>query len=297
MNVPGERTSRFKYAELENLKTEELEQILLEDFDSCKEQVTDISYIMMIIEIIRKRKHEKYDDAIFNAEDAWQDFIKNYKDQTPLLDFEVSPEELPDFNLGTLHDFSLKKKLKNRRLNGLIAVAALVSIVFVAAINGFTLSEIWNKSSKERYHTISSESAIRSEDNKLKEQIDLFNKELLEYTALPVLPHWFPEDTNLQNIETTSQMDSTKITGDFVSNENQFFLSIEIYDIIPEGFSPIVDSAEGLLEEYDAGGIRHYIIKNNLSLKAVWYNENLECSIQGTLSIKELEQMIDSIYE
>ena len=46
-----------------------------------------------------------------------------------------------------------------------------------------------------------------------------------------------------------------------------------------------------------AGGITHYIMGNTETLSAMWINGNVEGCLQGELTLEELRQMIDSIYE
>ena len=43
--------------------------------------------------------------------------------------------------------------------------------------------------------------------------------------------------------------------------------------------------------------ICHYIAKNIDTYIAVWFNGNVECFIQGSLSEDDIKMMIDSIYE
>ena len=53
---------------------------------------------------------------------------------------------------------------------------------------------------------------------------------------------------------------------------------------------------EGSPEEYYVNGIPHYIMGNMARNVAIWRNGNVECSIQGFLTVDQLKQMIDSIY-
>jgi len=55
------------------------------------------------------------------------------------------------------------------------------------------------------------------------------------------------------------------------------------------------DESEVVL--YPHNGIDHYIMTNNGKTNAVWSTGNFECSIVGDVTVDEVKQMIDSIYE
>ena len=64
------------------------------------------------------------------------------------------------------------------------------------------------------------------------------------------------------------------------------------------------DSVQGYMYEkipgepeiYVANGFDHYIIQNTDTCIAAWYVDNLECSINTSLSVSDLKRAIDSIY-
>ena len=48
---------------------------------------------------------------------------------------------------------------------------------------------------------------------------------------------------------------------------------------------------------YEAGGITHLLATNAGYPVALWANGPVECAISGDITMDELKQMIDSIYE
>ena len=48
---------------------------------------------------------------------------------------------------------------------------------------------------------------------------------------------------------------------------------------------------------YEAGGITHLLTTNAGRPVALWANGPAECCISGDITMEELKQMIDSIYE
>ncbi len=70
-------------------------------------------------------------------------------------------------------------------------------------------------------------------------------------------------------------------------------------------FTKVADSLEGLIYEktlnspeiYAVGNVNHYILQNTDSIIAAWYVDDLECSINTTMSESDLKRVIDSIYQ
>lgn len=50
-------------------------------------------------------------------------------------------------------------------------------------------------------------------------------------------------------------------------------------------------------EIYVVDDIEHYIVDNSDTILAAWYVDNIECSINTTMSESDLKRVIDSIYE
>ncbi len=298
MRVPEGYAPKPDSLDLEGLKTEELELLLQKDFNPCENHIPDIPFHMAIVKILQERSQEHHDQILLGTEDAWKDFLENYKDQPSLIDCQVVPEEYPSTDSRPLLSRLKKRKLKKLRASGLIAAVALICIVFIAGTNEFNFPKIWGKLQEESYHIISSKDSTRFKDNELAEQLEHFRTEVAEYTLLPVLPYWFPAGTSIQNVKATSRINSTEITGNLLVNDDEFFITIIVYESELEESAPAEEpSKEFLAEEYNIAGIQHDITRNNSVLKAVWQNANLVCSIQGTLSMKEMKHMLDSIYE
>ena len=52
-----------------------------------------------------------------------------------------------------------------------------------------------------------------------------------------------------------------------------------------------------MVTDYEINGMHHDMVSNYENNLVAWTNENVECIIQGDLSMDELKQMIDSIYK
>ncbi|WP_312281695.1 hypothetical protein [Oscillibacter sp.] len=69
------------YPPLEQLSTEELEKLLLQDFVASSGSEPDVDYIMAIMEVIQKREAETSAAECVDVDKAWNDFKENYQEK------------------------------------------------------------------------------------------------------------------------------------------------------------------------------------------------------------------------
>lgn len=115
-------------------------------------------------------------------------------------------------------------------------------------------------------------------------------------TDLPVLPTWYPEGTEVEQIEVSELFDQTAIDVLFRFQESTFIFSITVYDSIPESPDAVYEKNDGSPEDYYFNGIHHFFYMNTDRVCVAWWNKNAECSIRGEVSHETLKQMVDSIY-
>ena len=117
-------------------------------------------------------------------------------------------------------------------------------------------------------------------------------------TDVSAVPRWAPEGAEEAGQPRTSvRNDRTRIVGKYLVNGKEFTIRIIVYNSTPEEYSGTYQKNAGNVEEYESGGIVHYITENVDNVSVMWTNESIEGYIQGNLSIEELKFMIDSIYE
>ena len=191
---------------------------------------------------------------------------------------------------------SPKKAVKRPRLGFAVAavVCALVCLLVVPAQAGFLESFVrWNT---ETFSFFSDSS--REEDQLFSEAMYLQLKETAaQLTDQPVLPTWYPEGSSIIRVEENPAEDSDGFLAIFLLNGKEFHLSITAYDAEEDMGGRKYEKNDGPPEEYYVNGIPHYIMGNMDRNVAVWRNGTTECSISGFLSVDEIKQMIDSIYE
>ena len=117
-------------------------------------------------------------------------------------------------------------------------------------------------------------------------------------TDVSAVPRWAPEGTKeVEQPRTSIRSDKTRIVGEYLVEDREFTVRITIYNEIPEIYDTIYQKNDGSAYPYEAGGITHYIVENVDNVSAMWTNGYIEGHIQGDISVKELQLMIDSIYE
>lgn len=72
-----ELDAQRKYLNLEQLPTEELEKLLVQDFDAMDSEEPNVEFILAITEVINEREKATGHQMDVNA--AWKDFQENYR--------------------------------------------------------------------------------------------------------------------------------------------------------------------------------------------------------------------------
>jgi hypothetical protein len=74
MGMPSDKNANKEYSILKHLSTEELEDLLCQDFDVFGEKEPDIDYILAIMEVIQERETMPDEEATAIVDAAWNDF-------------------------------------------------------------------------------------------------------------------------------------------------------------------------------------------------------------------------------
>ena len=112
-----------------------------------------------------------------------------------------------------------------------------------------------------------------------------------------VVPTWMPdgfEQTNDIFIEEYPEFGVTDFFATFSDGTDTCAVSIVKRSSYVDG--NIYEKVSDNPEIYIAGNQNHYIVQNEESIIAAWYIENLECTINTTMSESDLKRAIDSIY-
>jgi len=107
-------------------------------------------------------------------------------------------------------------------------------------------------------------------------------------------PTWLPDGFVLFDITAVPSSTQTIFHSFFEADTR----GITIQIVVLYGISTYTyEKDENPIEVYPRNGIDHYIMTNNGITSVVWTTKNYECIIAGDISVEEVKQMIDSIYE
>ena len=220
----------------------------------------------------------------FDVERGLKDFHERFS-----MAFENDPPPEPP---ETIQPITPVKRRPMARI-AIIAAALCACFLATAQASGFDIIGAIAKWTSEKFAFVkldgsSTESergiqhtTIRDtlEDNRIKEQL---------------APTWFPEGTELSDIQVRSEKGNISISATYVLDEEKIFISIRDIGKAPYKEIEINDPD---VESYWAGGIEHHLMTDVKQRKAMWRNGTWECYIAGNLSREDLIAMIDSVYE
>lgn len=273
----------------EEMTTQELDDLLWRDFAADQEGFLDPADILAITEVINDREEDTPTDADVQA--ALADFWARVREEenTPT---ERIPEETPAAPGAVPFAKPERKKPGRRKLRWAVVAAAVVCLLAVPAMGSDGVESLVNWTAET--FSFGKENGI--DESQSKVMFSELESQVSALTDLPVLPTWYPEGTRIEQVETYEVSGSKDICAVFERQGEAFSLTITVYETIPEQMGGYEKNDE-TPKQYFANGIPHYIMGNMDWHSATWVNENAECFIQGNLTVEELTQMIDSIYE
>ena len=238
----------------------------------------------------------------------WKEFQTIYN--TPEgADQSLYPSEEED----VLHTKPMQAEARQRRILRRPLLVAAIIVLLIASLTipvaGYgNLLEMIGSWTADQFTFIttgyrkdsSSDEADVNKEVSSDSQIGAELRQVLQESGITesVVPSWLP--------------DGFKLVGDVSVQEYPNFDRLEFFAYYESGddtctlsFTKVADSLEGLIYEktlnspeiYAVGNVNHYILQNTDSIIAAWYVDDLECSINTTMSESDLKRVIDSIYQ
>lgn len=280
MNNP--KNTLGKYPWLEQLSTQALEDLLRQDF-AAGEGHSDPDFVAAILEVIAQRTP---DEALpVDTDTAWASLrartLDKPHDPAPT---EEEPKEEP---------FPAPKRRRPRRPWVVAAVVCLLVVILVVPAYGSGKLQEWIQWDNDTF-------SFRSSENEaLFSSLEYQTLEsfVSAHTDLSVLPTWYPDGTVLSKTETLSLSDGESVTALFSCDNTSFTLTLTVYSAVPASRDNVYEKNTGSPEECYINHIPHYFYDNMDHTGAVWWNQNVECAIQGEITMDTLKQMVSSIYE
>lgn len=308
------KTLLGNYPGLEQLTTQELEDLLRQDF-AAGEGHSDPDFVAAILEVIAQRTP---DEALpVDTDTAWASLrartLDKPHDPTPT---EEDPKVVPFPDPKPPRQEPPAKSRRPRRPWVVAAVVCLMVCLLAVPVQGQSLLESlvsWTGSTftflpqedtgEEPANlpsladpSFSAREEFSDDEIYSKVVYQQVEEAVADLTDRPVLPTWYPEGSLLTRVEENPMDDGYYLVLVFSLNGNEFSVAVTVYDSEKEMDIRNYEKNEGSPEEYPVHGITHYIMGNMARNVAIWRNGNVECSIQGFLTVNQLEQMIDSIY-
>ena len=292
--MPVDEKRNSLRAVLETKTTEELEELLALDFSEQEDAEPDVEYIMTIMEVINEREGNTAEKQA-EVDAAWKDF-QNYFQVCRQTESEAGTTEEPSHNhpCKTENGQAPRKRLHVLRYCAVAAavIVLLCSTAYALGWNVFQALADWTEETFKFFVTDQAEPPVEN-DPFLEMRL-----EVAELSNTPAIPTWAPEGTvQSGEINVVAHNEKVRILGTFSVEDRIFTIRVSIYSTIPESYVTTYQKDNETVQDYESGGITHYIMDNNGNISAMWTNGCAEGYIQGDLLIDDLQKMIDSIYE
>lgn len=288
--MPSDRNTAYPF--LEQMRTEELEALLQQEFTAADGGEPDVDYIMAIMEVMKQRDANP-PAAEVDVDAAWRDFKENYQGQASAYETEVLPER-DSSHLDQITSPSPKKKSRRILRAAVITAACIVILCGAASAFGFDILQAFADWTAETFGFVTpgQEEAENQYDPFLELRLAVST-----YTDALIVPQWAPNSSaSSGSLNIVERSNGVRIQGSYDSGKSHFSIRIHVYNEQPEEYIGIYQKSD-VLYEYESGGITHYIMNNNEANSVIWTNGKIECLIQGDLSTDDLEKMVDSIYK
>ena len=280
--------------------TEELEELLAMSFSMEDGAETDEAYITTIMEVIREREEKEADQEKRQAEvdAAWREFqeyrAERDSEKANADGMEDASGKFPG-EPSRPQEKVLTAKKPGRVLRSCAAAAAVIVLLCGTAYAfGWNIFQALADWTAETFQFLTGTEPEMADYGVFE---NLYRSVSAE-TDVSAVPRWAPEGTKeVEQPRTSIRSDKTRIVGEYLVEDREFTVRITIYNEIPEIYDTIYQKNDGSAYPYEAGGITHYIVENVDNVSAMWTNNVVEGYIQGNISIAELEQIINSIYE
>ena len=290
--MPSDRNTAYPF--LEQMRTEELEALLQQEFTAADGGEPDVDYIMAIMEVMKQRDANP-PAAEVDVDAAWRDFKENYQGQASAYETEVLPER-DSSHLDQITSPSPKKKSRRILRAAVITAACIVILCGAASAFGFDILQAFADWTAETFGFVTpgqEEAEAPQDDPFLKLRLAV-----AEESSSSIVPKWYPQGTQLDDdVHFTHRSDGTRIQALYTSENGDFIIRIQIYDNLPEEYIGVYQKNDENVKKHEINGIIHYFYENNQTHCVAWVNRNVEVLIQGDLEFEDLEKMTNSIYE
>lgn len=247
---------------------------------------------LAILEIIEERRPSRVGEAEIDA--AWNSFQTHY---LPLV----------ETNEALYDDETSRTKTTRRRfvlprltwIAAILAVFILSSSLFAYQVYGYNVweniakwtSEIFQLKTPVTPNGDAGEDMFPNAADPRLQPLYEAMKDLEIPTTLA--PTWIPERFQATGIIDSSDTPFKGVVNTFVQEQEVLMLIFEH----STDTDTIYEKDDTDVTTLKINGVTYYFMSNLAQNRVVWSVNQFECSINGTVSYEELEQMVRSIYE
>ena len=259
----------------EPLTTSELEAMLQAELDR---KSPDEEKVILLLHILEDRERESPLELSLKEAEAWQ----RYKQKV------VSRRR--------------KRKFCPRCLSVAASVVLIVATLFAVVPQQAEAESFWQMlqrmtnsimeyiSPRERLVDTESNYVFQTDNPGLQQVYDSVVE--LGVTE-PVVPMWFPENTELIEMDTYKTPVGAGMYASFLSDNSEIVYKLDVYNGEP-AHQYYKDDTH--YEQYEQNGTVYYIAQNNGWWTAVWTKENIECHLTLACQEETLRRILRSIH-
>ena len=275
------------YAYLDQVRTEQLEELLRADLDSPDQSNEEA--IFHILDVMEQREKENPTGRLPDADQAWAEFKQFY--------------DIPEGEGQSLYPVRDRREdaapaapmLKSRRpRKGLIIAAVLIALfagMLTAQAAGFDVLGAIGRWTEETFHFTTASSQ--------PEQKDIVAlQEAADTCQIPsnLIPTWYPDgfepsEPQIDRIE--NYMDSILCLYNNVESDRSYSITISQYYDTDFLESLAFEKDNKKVRQYNSNGKIFYIMSNLDALTATWSDGIFVETISGQLNNHEIELLID----
>lgn len=296
----SDQRENSNYQFLENISTEKLKSMIISDFLSgdTEDEAND-EFMTQVLEVIARREEQDPSAPPFDVEAGWEKF-----------EAEFFPAENPAPQKKTRQaerntaDTAAPLSAKGLSFKALRAAAVAAAVIFLSVMmasafepNLFNMIAEWTQDFFQFKSKDTSQYGIEVTTG-TKLNPDQTMETALEEQGISTLvsPTWIPDGFELSGTKVYDDISEPFITTLYEdkSTDRSIIVSVVIHQ---NPMSSVHEKDGTPVSPYLKNDIEHFIMRNNKSITATWFVDNLECTISGRVSEDELKAMIDSIYE
>lgn len=295
-----------KYAYLDRLSTEQLEELLRADIESPEN--SDEGVIFHILEVIEQRKQMDSTVALPNLDQAWEEFQQYYN--VP----EGEGQSLYPCNpIATdseaINETASRPPLRLRRifkygLAATIAFATLLGGMVVAQAAGIDVFGMLGRWTEETFNFVINDNTALSETNTSiavsPEHRSYYEEMKTVLSRIGVsntlAPSWYP-DGFIASSPKVAITDTGSTVATLFNNEDgrHFHISIIKYNSNTSLTSHTFEKDGAFVEQYTHSAKTFYILSNLDTVTATWSDGLIVETISGELTTDEIKNIINSI--